>query len=217
MSHSQNMDKWDRINFLKRNISKLDSILAHDIVLGNNDAVVVRLMRYTGIRVGGDESIRGRSIKNSTYGATTLRAKHFRMKKGSILLDFVGKMGIRHQHLIKDPLLVGSIRKLLRNKSRNDPVFPDVTNKTTMEYIRRALNFQAKNHDLRTLLANDIAFREVSKFPLPTNEKEYRKFRNAVGQTVSEKLGNGRYHALNSYIDPSVFNSWALPTIHKFR
>lgn len=206
-------DKWKRVNVLHHNIKELDSVLKRDILRGNTDALVVRLMRQTGIRVGGKESIRGRLAKDVTYGATTLKAKHAKITpSGKLILDFIGKKGIRHHHTIEDPVIVGAFRKLLSSRSSNDPIFDHVTSKSTMRYLRHALNLPyLKNHDLRTHIANDIAITEIKKLPLPKTEKEYRKLRNSVGEVVAQKLGNGRLHALNSYINPLVFSIWRRP------
>lgn len=206
-------DKWERVNVLHRNMRKLDSILERDVVLGNMNAIAVRLMRHTGIRVGGNEAAEGRAIKDATYGATTLRAKHVKTSpSGTLILHFPGKKGVLHRHVIHDRFLIQAFHKLLHSRSGNDPLFDSINNKSTMKYLREVLDVpNLKNHDLRTHIATDIAFAEIKKHPRPKTEKEYRKLRNLVGQVVSEKLGNGRYHALNSYINPVVFNNWRKP------
>lgn len=209
-SRSNSSDKWKRLYTLKQNISILDNAISRDVGNGDLNAIVVLLMRQTGIRVGGNGSIRGRLVKDATYGATTLRAKHVRITpQNSLIIDFVGKKGVRHHHVIRDPLLVESLRLITNGRSGNDPLFTGVSKKTTMEYMRRVLGLvDIKNHDLRTLVANDIAISTVKSLPYPNTEKEYRKLRNSVGEVVADTLGNGRYHALNSYIDPTVFDRW---------
>jgi hypothetical protein len=42
----------------------------------------------------------------------------------------------------------------------------------------------------------------------PASEKEYKRLRNQVGDTVASVLGNKRKQALDSYIDPTVFDAW---------
>ena len=203
--------KWKRLNTLKQNIRTLDRTVEKDILDGNLNAVAVSVMRQTGMRVGGDESIRGRLVKDCTFGVTTLRAKHAKITpQGTLILNFIGKKGVRHRHVINDKLLVESFGGLLREIRGNDPIFPyHVNNKSTMEYIRHTIGIpDIKNHDLRTYVANEIAVSEISSLPEPTSEKEYRKLRNSVGDVVADKLGNGRYHALNSYIDPALFDVW---------
>ena len=205
--------KWDRVKTLHQKILHLDKFLVDGIARGDLDCVVLYLMRRTGIRVGGNESIKGRLIKDATYGASTLRAKHAKIvPSGDLVIDFIGKKGVRHRHVIDDIFLIRAFKDLLRTRTGNDPLFQEVTNKSTMSYLRNVLQEpELKNHDLRTYIANAVAISEVKKHKPPKTEKEYRFLRNVVGQLVSEKLGNGRYHALNSYINPKVFDIWRRP------
>ena len=74
------------------------------------------------------------------------------------------------------------------------------------EQTRTSGDFKTK--DLRTLLAHDLAAREVAARPAPTTQKEYDKARREVGAVVYASLGNTPAVALGSYIDPAVFGSW---------
>ena len=44
--------------------------------------------------------------------------------------------------------------------------------------------------------------------PVPGSEKEFKRYRKEVGQTVAGELGNSTAVALNSYIAPEVFCPW---------
>ena len=56
-------------------------------------AALVRLLEVTLARIGNEEYAR----ENKSFGLTTLRSRHARMRGGSVALDFRGKHGIAHR------------------------------------------------------------------------------------------------------------------------
>ena len=61
-------------------------------------ATVVRLLESTLIRVGNEEYAR----QNHSYGLTTLRARHVRVRGARLRFEFRGKGGKRHQVAVSD-------------------------------------------------------------------------------------------------------------------
>jgi DNA topoisomerase IB len=57
-------------------------------------------------------------------------------------------------------------------------------------------------------LANQLAVDTVSKMSVPKGEKEYKKAVKVIAERVSEKLGNTKTVALQSYINPVIFAPW---------
>jgi len=212
---SQSAIKFARVKEMNEAMPKLDSALARDLHPDrmNPDAIAVGIMRHTGCRVGDESAVRGRLVRDATYGATTLRAKHVTVNpSGSVTLDFVGKDGVRQKLLIKDPVLAAAITKQKGDKKGNDRIFPDsVNNNSTMKYLRDATGLpHAKNHDLRTHMANSVALASKGTRK-PKTRKEFREKRKAIGEKVAKQLGNTPAVALGTYINPIVFADWMQP------
>ncbi len=70
-------------------------------------AAIVQLLDRTLIRVGNVEYAK----QNKSYGLTTLRDRHVKIKKDHIDFHFVGKSGIEHDIAIEDPKLAKVVRR----------------------------------------------------------------------------------------------------------
>ncbi len=204
--------KFQRVKELHKAMPKLDEALKRDVAAGDEDAIVVGIMRETGARVGSDANNAGRLVRDHTYGASTLRAKHITVNpSGSVTIKYKGKDGVEQKHLIKDPVLAAALAAKKEGKSGNDSLFPNATDGSTMEYLRTATGLpKAKNHDLRTYVATGMALTMVKGRP-PKTAKEYKAKRAAIGKAVAAQLGNTPAIALGTYIDPAVFSGWANP------
>lgn len=206
--------KFQRVSELHDAMPKLKSSLKRDVAAGDDDAIVVDIMRRTGARVGDDANNAGRPVKDHTYGASTLRAKHITVNpSGSVTISYKGKDGVQQRHLIKDPVLAKAITAKKAGKTGNDPLFPDATDSSTKAYLRDATGLpKVKNHDLRTYVATGVALRAVkSRSKPPATVKEYKKWRSEVGKAVAKQLGNTPAVALSTYINPAVFSDWVDP------
>ncbi|HEY6086846.1 MAG TPA: DNA topoisomerase IB [Burkholderiaceae bacterium] len=69
-------------------------------------AAVVCLLDATCLRIGNAEYARS----NGSYGLSTLRARHVRLRGPALTLAFVGKSGVRHKVEISDPRLARVVR-----------------------------------------------------------------------------------------------------------
>jgi DNA topoisomerase-1 len=70
-------------------------------------ATVIRLLERTHIRVGNDEYAR----LNGSYGLTTLKNRHVRVRGGRIEFRFKGKSGVHHTIALDDPRLAREVRR----------------------------------------------------------------------------------------------------------
>jgi DNA topoisomerase I len=70
-------------------------------------AAVVRLMERTLARIGNPEYTR----QNESFGLTTLRNHHVRIKSGQIELDFRAKSGVRHRSVVSDRKLARIVKR----------------------------------------------------------------------------------------------------------
>src|SRR5439155_3272659 len=70
-------------------------------------AAVVGLLEATLIRVGNDEYAK----ENRSYGLTTLRARHVKVRGDTVRFEFVGKGGQRRQVDLRDPKLARIVKR----------------------------------------------------------------------------------------------------------
>lgn len=157
----------------------------------------LNLILHMGLRPG---STKDTKSKVEAIGATTLRGEHVIKDGSKVFLRFIGKKGVNQDHEVTDPTLK---RMLLRRKKaagNSGDLFD-----TTSSKLRAVMPPGIHPKDLRTMLATYSAQEFLISQPSVNNLKEFVKLRNATGDYVSSKLGNQRTMALNSYIDPSVF------------
>lgn len=153
----KNAIKFDRVRQL---IDKMPSIRAQLRVDLDSPkpsvqmrAIAITMMDKFGLRPG-----KVRYARNGTYGASTLRRRHFRMLSGGgIGLQFKGKKKIDQSFVIRDPYLQKSIQRAFRQ-------IPDafVTRHVDVHHPRALPKpFQLK--DLRTLAVNRMLIKEMGR------------------------------------------------------
>ena len=164
------------------------------------------LMSVQATRPGSDKDL-GARVK--AYGATTLREEHVVESPQGVRLQFVGKEGIHHDHLIRDEKLGKMLldRKATA-KDRNGRIFA-TDDKKVRKFTRSLDGGKFTPKDFRTSAATRLATDEVVANPAPSaNLKEHKKRVMEVATKVSKLLGNRPAQALKSYIHPGVFDQW---------
>jgi DNA topoisomerase I len=163
-------------------------------------AAVVRLLDRGYLRVGNKAYARD----NSSFGATTLRTRHIKVRSNTVKLDYVGKSGKRQQITLEDKRLVAVIRRCqelsghmlfqyLGDDGEKRPVMSDDVNEWLREHSKG--DFTAKH--FRTWGASVIAFEMLAR----ANERVKLK---AMLLEVSAQLGNTPAIARKSYIHPAL-------------
>lgn len=155
----------------------------------------------------GSESDTGAKVK--AYGATTLRGEHVIEAEDGVRLRFIGKEGVSHDHLIRNPELA---KMLLDRKATADErggrLF-NVDEKKLNQYIGKLDGGLFTAKDFRTLKANQLATTAIREIgDCCESMKTYKQKVKEVAERVSHVLGNRPVQALESYIDPTVFSVW---------
>jgi DNA topoisomerase-1 len=164
------------------------------------------LMQVQGTRPGSDTDTKARK---KAYGATTLEARHVVQSSDGVRLQFAGKEGISHNHLIRDPELA---KMLVERKDaagdRRGKLFK-TDEKKTNDFVKTLGSGGYTSKDFRTSVATRMAQDMVKADPEPPRSaKEHSVRVNAVAVKVSRLLGNKPAQALKSYIHPTVFAPW---------
>lgn len=220
--------KEARVAKLEEDMHRLDAKLEKEAVK-NDTAAAVALMRVLGIRVNTQseeqqERTKGERSKaraarlaksgvdpsQHIYGAATLQARHARIRDdGQVELDFMGKEHVRNTHVTDHPLIVALIKARLKNKKRNEPLFPGVTATQTQQYLRDAMrNKGVMNKDLRTYLANQLALEEMAKRKPPKTQDDFDIAQAEIAAKIAMTLNNAGKQTLTSYISSGLWKEW---------
>jgi len=87
------------------------------------------------------------------------------------------------------------------------PLFPSINEKKVLQYTHSLDGGHFKTKDFRTLVGTELAHRLVKEIAIPASEKETEKIKKGIATKVSKVLGNTPKVALESYIDPVVWQS----------
>ena len=162
-------------------------------------AAVVRLLDTGRIRVGNEAYVEA----NKSYGATTLRSRHAKVRGGSVKMRFKAKSGIERELEITDRTLSRIVKKCQDLPGQNLFQYVDeegaaqpVTSTDVNDYIRAATgeDFTAKH--FRTWAASALAFEQICAAGGDGIGL------NAMLEPVAQALGNTPAMARKSYVHP---------------
>jgi DNA topoisomerase-1 len=169
------------------------------------NADCVWLMQEQATRPGSDKNT---GAEAKAYGATTLEGRHVVRAKDGVRLQFIGKEGVYHDHLIRNPALAKMLTDRAKAAGPNGRLF-DTDYASVAKYTKEKLDGGAFTpKDFRTMKATQLAIDAVNAALKPTTEKEYKAAVKEVAEKVSGVLGNRPKQALESYIAPEVFSGW---------
>jgi DNA topoisomerase-1 len=177
-------------------------------------AAVIRLMEMTLARVGNSEYVR----QNHSFGITTLKNRHVRIKGGKIELDFLAKSNTRHHSVVTDRKLARILRNIRDLPGSELFQYLDETGERHVidssdvnDYLRRISGEEITAKDLRTWAATNLAFRAFCGLSKgPRNKKKQLQ----VIKDVAIQLGNTAAVCRKCYIHPAVLNGYLVGTLH---
>jgi DNA topoisomerase I len=196
--------KFEKVRELVSSHDAIRSEIDQDRRAGVEAADVLGLIHATGLRPGSDKDT---GADKQAYGATTLRREHVVSHEDGVRLEFVGKKGKDLSIQVDDE----SIASMLRQRASNTPAggrLFDVNERELNAYAKSKGNGAFTAKDFRTAKGTTTAIKQIESMPAPTSDKEYKAAVKQVATKVSDKLGNTPTIALQSYIDPHVFQDW---------
>lgn len=199
--------KFERTKQLQKKMRTLDAYLKKNTGEENSDCIM--MMRRLGMRP--DRGGSGADVE--TFGATSLQAKHVKVTPtGLVTLKFTpGKKKEEVTIKVRDKVLADMLRERLKDKSHSTPLFEVNVDKVEKEF-RNVVGQGFNLKDLRTLKANAIAMEMIlkKKDAVPKSKTEFNKWRKEVLTAVSDVLGNTPDIVKKSYVNPVVFEQWAV-------
>jgi DNA topoisomerase-1 len=176
-------------------------------------AVAVRLINLGWFRVGDERYAR----KFRTFGITTLRKSHVRVRGSRVAFRFRAKHRVLVHTALVDSELAGAMKELLEApggrslfRYRHNDELVNLSARRLNDYIREHMGEDFTAKDFRTwggtlLAAVALAEREPAE---TETETEQKRVVAKVMRTVGEQLGNTPAVARASYVSPAVVEQY---------
>jgi DNA topoisomerase-1 len=169
-------------------------------------AAAVRLLETTMIRVGNEEYAR----QNRSFGLTTLRDRHAKIKGETLKLTFRGKSGKDHEVGLRDRRLARVVKacqdlpgqrlfQYVDDDGRPQHIDSDDVN----AYLRDAMGSEFSAKDFRTWAGTVLAARAFQEL----EEGGPSRLKSAV-EEVAKKLGNTPAVCRKCYIHPQIIDAY---------
>jgi DNA topoisomerase-1 len=174
-------------------------------------ALVVRLLEETLIRVGNDEYAR----ENRSYGLSTLRDRHARVRGDRIRFSFRGKAGKEHEISVRDRRLARLVKAC--QDLPGQELFQyldaggnrvDVTSGDVNDYLREITGADFTAKDFRTWAGTVAAAMALQEFNEIDDDAGRSKAVVRAIEEVAEQLGNTPAVCRACYVHPEVIERY---------
>ena len=183
-------------------------------------AAIVRLLETTLIRVGNEKYARD----NGSYGLTTLRNRHVRIRGERMEFDFRGKSGQQHHIELQDAKLAAIVRRCRELPGYDLFQYVDeqgerrvVTSTDVNEYlssISAGGAYTAK--DFRTWAGTVLAVLALQGREPPQVKSHAKKNIADAVRAVAARLGNTPAICRKCYVHPGVLDAYRLGRLTAF-
>jgi|SaaInlV_125m_DNA_1040241.scaffolds.fasta_scaffold14122_1 DNA topoisomerase I len=160
-------------------------------------AIILYLMIECGFRIGNKKYEK----EYNSHGISTIQFKHVKFANGNLVIDFIGKKGVRNTSMCNNEYLNKYFKNKKRKSKIDDYVFTKATSDDVNDYLKK-FDASITSKDLRTWTAN-LWFIEYALKEHKNGTKNIVK--NAIDQT-SQRLHNTPAICKKSYIDSKVVN-----------
>jgi DNA topoisomerase-1 len=215
--HVRDENKYDRLIAFGRALPRLRARVERD--LGQRGlhrdkvlAAVVRLMEITLIRVGNEEYAK----QNKSFGLTTLRDQHARIRGAQAVFEFRGKSGKMHRTGLRDRRLARIVKacqdlpgQRLFQYIDDDGQPRAVESADVNAYLREALGEDFSAKDFRTWAGTVNAARALAMAPDCASAAEAKRHVSTCIKAVAGLLGNTPAVCRSAYIHPVVLTAYA--------
>jgi DNA topoisomerase I len=175
-------------------------------------ALAVRLINLGWFRVGDERNAK----KFRTFGITTLRKSHVKVRGSRITFCFRAKHRALVRTALVDPELAAAIRELqsarggrgLFRYRSNGNGLSNLTGRRLNDYIQEHMGEEFTAKDFRTWGGTMIAAIALAEHGVAETETEAKRVIAAVMRTVGERLGNTPAVARASYVSPAVIEQY---------
>jgi DNA topoisomerase-1 len=183
-------------------------------------AAIVTLMDKTNMRVGSEKyaqreekSVKlpsGRVIKQEpSYGASSLRKDQVKVKGNTVEVTFRGKSHVDWHREVADAKLAKTVKMFLEQKSGDRLFVDDEGHNITERDVRDVFaTYGAKVKDLRTVQANELLDKELSKLDRPGSVREAETNIDIAVKNVALQMGHTPAVCRSNYLDPKKLDAY---------
>jgi DNA topoisomerase-1 len=208
--------KYGRMRQFGASLPKLRAAVAADLARPGLPrekvlATIVRLLETTFIRVGNDEYAKA----NGSFGLTTLRNRHVKVRGASIRFRFIGKSGQAHEIELNDRRLADLVRRcrdlpgqdLFQYQDEEGKPQP-VSSADVNEYLRSVSGEEFTAKDFRTWAGTLIAAGNLPVARPFEGKTKGRRAMVAAAKLVAEDLRNTAAVCRKCYIHPAILDAY---------
>jgi DNA topoisomerase I len=174
-------------------------------------AAVVALLEITAVRVGNDEYARA----NQSFGLTTLRNRHARVRGNKLTFRFRGKSGVQHEIGVIDHRLAKIVRECqdLPDQQLFDYVGDDgdvhrVVSSDVNAYIREISGGDFTAKDFRTWMGTVRCAVTLSQMAAAETATDRKRNTVEAVREVARHLGNTPAVCRKCYVHPEVLAAY---------
>jgi DNA topoisomerase-1 len=171
-------------------------------------AAITSLLETTLMRVGNEEYAQS----NKSFGITTLRRRHVRVKGRSITFDFRGKHGVTHHIDLEDARLARIVGKCQHLPGQelfrfidDDDVTHGVGSSDVNRYLQEISGADITAKDFRTWAGTNLAALALQELAAATEPLPPKKSMLRAVEAVAKLLGNTPAICRKCYIHPAIF------------
>jgi len=179
-------------------------------------ATVVWLLEKTFIRIGNEEYAKD----NESFGLTTLRNRHAKVKGDQISFKFRGKSGVENIIEITNPTIAKTIRKCIELPGYELFQFIDdegnrhvIDSADVNAFLKEVTKNEFTAKDFRTWGATNLSARNLYRLGESEDEKTLKQNIVDTVKAVAKELNNTVSVCRNYYIHPQVIKSYAKKTL----
>jgi len=174
-------------------------------------AAIVALLEKTMMRVGNEEYAK----HNKSFGLTTLRNRHVKVKGGHLTFDFRGKHGINHHIDLDDKRLARVVERCRDLPGQDLFQFLDhdgerhsIGSEDVNDYLREITGEEITAKDFRTWAATNLAAATLAELERFDTQAVAKKEVVKAVESVAKRLGNTPAICRKCYIHPAVFEGY---------
>lgn len=181
-------------------------------------ATAFRILDLGALRIGNDVY----ADENGGFGLTTLERRHVRRRGQALHLHFVGKSGVEHDVELADLAVLRAIGDMRRRRgspdlmSYRDPQWRSLDSAQVNDYLRDVTGLEVSAKDFRTWHGTVAAAAALEgaacSATTPDDEGCPSSWQRAACEAAAALLGNSPTQARDAYVDPRLFEAYAVGT-----
>ena len=166
----QSKNKFKKLISFGENYNRIYKQIESDLNLPDNSkkkqvAIILMIIIDCNFRIGNNKYTKD----NKSYGVSTLEKRHLKREKNQLIIDFIGKKGVKNKCTIKNNKIKRKLTEKRRSLNNNDKLFTykkddeeyNVTANDVNDYLKELGNYSTKY--FRTWNANIEFIKEIKK------------------------------------------------------